>query len=84
MTDEAKDHLERVRDELADAAASGSEDASELAGHVDAYLTGDTSEEEHNALLGRLHEGVLRFEMSHPRLSHALQGVVDSMTASGI
>lgn len=84
MSDEAKENLERVRGELENAAAEGNQDAGELAGHVDAYLASSEDDDDHGALLDRLHEGVLRFELSHPRLSHALQGVVDSMTASGI
>ncbi len=84
MTDETRDHLEKVRSHLRDAAAAGDEAAAELAEHVDAYLGGEQGDQEHGALIDRLREGVLRFEVSHPTLSHAVQGVVDSMTASGI
>ena len=84
MTEEARDHLEEMRGHLRRAADEGNVDAGDLAGEVDAYLAGSQSPEEHDAFLDRLRDGVRRFEASHPTLSQAVQGVVDSLTASGI
>jgi hypothetical protein len=85
MTDKAREHLEEVHKDLHEASEAGDPDAGELADHVGAYLAADEpTEEEHDALLDRLRTGVRRFEVNHPTLSNAVQGVVDSLTASGI
>ncbi len=39
---------------------------------------------DHEVLLGRLREGALRFESSHPELSGVLARIIDSLTAAGI
>lgn len=84
MTEEARDHLEQMRGQLRRAADEGDADAGELAERVDAYLAGSQTPDEHDDFLDRLRESVRRFEASHPTLSQAVQGVVDSLTASGI
>jgi len=84
MTDEPQNDLEAMRDRLRRAADAGDTSAGDLAGHVDAYLSGSRSAEEHDALVDRLRDAVRRFEAGHPTLSQAVQGVVDSITASGI
>lgn len=85
MPDEARKHLENVRGQLHEAAGAGDEGAGELAEHVGTYLASERpSAEDQEALLDRLRDGVRRFEASHPTLSHAVQGVIDSLTASGI
>ncbi len=84
MTEEGREHLEEVQGHLRRAAEEGNADAGDLAGHVDAYLSGSRSPEESEALVDRLRDGVRRFEANHPTLSQAVQGVVDSLTASGI
>lgn len=85
MTDEAREHLERVHGQLNEAASSGDDDAGELADQVGAYLAADEpTDQDHEALLDRLRKGVLRYEASHPELSRTFQGVIDSLTASGI
>jgi hypothetical protein len=84
MTEEARDHLEEIRSHLRRAADEGNPDAGDLAEHLDAYLAGAQSPEEQDDILDRLREGMLRFEANHPKLSHAIQGVIDSLTASGI
>ncbi len=86
MPEEAREHLEEVRGRLHEAAADGDDHAGELADHVDAFLGAAEAPttEERDALLERLREGVRRFEAAHPTLSAAVQGVIDSLTASGI
>ncbi len=85
MSDKAREHLEEVHNQLHEAASAGDAAAGELAEQVGEYLVGDEpSAEDHEALLDRLRGGVRRFEASHPTLSSAVQGVVDSLTASGI
>ena len=85
MPDKAREHLEEVHGQLHEAAGEGHEDAGELAEQVGAYLAADQpSQEEHAALLDRLRTGVRRWEVTHPRLSRTMQGVIDSLTASGI
>jgi hypothetical protein len=84
MTEEERQHLEEVQGRLRRAAEEGNADAGDLAGHVDAYLAGSKSSEDHDALVDRLRDGVRRFEAGHPTLSQAVQGVIDSLTASGI
>ena len=67
----------------------------ELSEHLDANDDGATNDlknavkaydddGDHEALLGRLHDGALRFESSHPELSGVLARIIDSLTAAGI
>lgn len=85
MPEKARRDLEEVRGRLQEAAQGGDADAGELADRVDAYLAADGPSEEDGAdLLERLSLGVRKFEASHPELSRTVQGVIDSLTASGI
>jgi hypothetical protein len=85
MADSAREHLEAVHAELEEAAAAGEEGAGDLSGQVGAYLGTETpSAEDDEHLIERLNDGVRRWEATHPKLSRTLQGVIDSLTASGI
>lgn len=85
MADESREHLENVRAQLHEAAGTGDTDAAELADRVGAYLeSSEPTAEDHDDLVDRLGDAARRFEMNHPTLSHALQSVIDSLTASGI
>ena len=85
MTDEARDHLEDLQDELAAAADDGHDMAAELHGELQDYLdTDEPGADDHDALRDQLSDSLLHFEVSHPSLSAAMQRVIDSLTASGI
>jgi hypothetical protein len=85
VTDKAREHLEEVHAQLNEAAAAGDENAGELADQVGSYLSKDApNQDDDDDLVDRLRLSVRRFEAAHPRLSEAVQGVVDSLTASGI
>ena len=85
MTDEAREHLEDLHDELASAADDGHDAAADLHGEVADYMANpDPHPDETEALQEQLSDGLLHFEVSHPRLSAAMQRVIDSLSASGI
>ena len=85
MTDEPRDHIENLSDDLAAAAAGGHDAAEDLQGQVNDFLAkGEPTPEDHAALRDQLSDGLLHFEVSHPSLSAAMQRVIDSLSASGI
>ena len=85
MGDEVRKNVERLHEELTQAAAGGDEHAQEMLDHVGAYLDSESpSGEEHEALSERLQEAIVRFDAHHPSLAGTIQGVVDSLTAAGI
>lgn len=59
--------------------------AGEVLGHVDGYL-GDEGggDEARTGLIQTLSDAVYHFEAEHPRLTAAVQRVIDSLTAAGI
>ena len=85
MTDDMRRHLEELKGHLEEAADGGDDDAREVLAHVTGYLErAEHGDDDPGDLRDRLSDAVLRFELNHPKLSHTLQGVVDSLTASGI
>lgn len=82
---ERAEELDSLREPLGQAAAAGNEEARELLGHVDAYLSdGKESPEKKRSLVTRLNDAALRFESSHPTLSIAIARVSDFLSAEGI
>lgn len=85
MSDEVRRNVERLHDELTEAADAGDEHARQMLTHIGDYLDrDDPSDEEHEALRHRLDEALVRFDTEHPTLSGAIKGVVDSLGAAGI
>jgi len=85
MSDEIRRNVERLHDELSQAAEAGDAHAREMLGHLGAYLGNDApSADEHDALRDRLNEALVRFDTEHPTLSGAIKGVIDSLGAAGI
>ena len=85
MGDDVRKDMERLHQELSEAAAGGDEHAREMLDHVGAYLESESpSGEEHEALSERLQDALVRFDTDHPTLAGTIQGVVDSLTAGGI
>ena len=85
MSEDHRENLEDLSDDLAEAATEGHDAAEDLHGSVNDYLSSsEPSVEEHDALTDQLSEAVLHFEVSHPSLSAAVQRAIDSLTASGI
>ena len=77
MNDEVRKRITELHDHL---------DASDAAGAADlkdAVATFDNDGDQH-ALVGRLRDGALRIESSHPELSAVIARVIDSLTAAGI
>ena len=74
-----------LKRQLRGAADEGHANADDVLGRVDEYLAADdVSEEHHEGLIQHLRDAVNHFEAEHPRLTAALQQVVDSLTAAGI
>lgn len=85
MGDEVRRDVERLHDELAQAAAAGDEHAREMLDHVGAYLEREQpSGDDHEAFSERLQDAVVRFDTEHPSLAGTIRGVIDSLTAAGI
>jgi hypothetical protein len=85
MGDEVRRNVERLHEELTQAAAGGDEHAQEMLDHVGVYLDNDQpSEDDHEDLNERLQEALVRFDTDHPSLSGAIRGVIDSLGAAGI
>ena len=85
MTDDPKRELEDLHQDLQDAVDEGNDDAADMLEHVGAYLeTEEPSDEQHQGLRRHLGDAVLSLEVSHPRLSAAMQRALDSLTAAGI
>ena len=77
MNDEIRRRIDELSEHL-EASADGATD--DLKDAVRAY----DDDGDHEALAGRLREGALRFESSHPELSGVLARIIDSLTAAGI
>jgi hypothetical protein len=74
-----------LKRQLRGAADEGHASADAVLGRVDEYLTADDVSDEHReGLIEHLRDAVHHFEADHPRLTAALQQVVDSLTAAGI
>jgi hypothetical protein len=85
MGDEVRRNVERLHEELTQAAAGGDEHAQEMLDHVGAYLENEQpSRDDHDDLHERLQEALVRFDTDHPSLSGAIRGVIDSLGAAGI
>lgn len=82
---ENAEELDSLREPLGQAAAAGNDEAAELLGHVDAYLSeGQESPEKKKSLIARLNDAALGYESSHPTLSTAIARVSDFFSAEGI
>jgi rubrerythrin len=75
--------FEELQRQLRDAADEGHEQADELLRKVDEYHASDTGEER-ESLRRQLSDAIYHFEAEHPRLTAAIQQVVNSLTAAGI
>lgn len=77
--------FEELKRQLRNVADEGDARADNVLKHVDDYLgTDEPSQEHHEGLLGQLRDAVHHFEADHPRVTEALQQVVNSLTAAGI
>ena len=85
MTDESREHLEDLSNELAAAADEGHEEAADLHDDVNDFMAiSDPTGGQHEAMRVQLSDAMLHFEVSHPSLTAAMQRVIDSLSASGI
>jgi hypothetical protein len=85
MSDDRRRNVERLHEELTQAAAGGDEHAQEMLDHVGAYLEREEpAEDDHENLAERLNEALVRFDTEHPSLAGAIQGVIDSLSSAGI
>lgn len=77
--------FEELLRQLRHAADEGNEGAREVLRRMGEYGDGrDTSEESREGVLQVLTDAVYQFEADHPRLTAAIQKVVDSLTAGGL
>jgi len=77
--------FDELRRQLEHAAAEGDASAAEILRQVGDYVEHDDgSDDEHTGILRVLSDAVYQFEAEHPRLTAAIQKVVDSLTAGGI
>lgn len=85
MPDDTRRHLEELRGHLDEAANQGNTQAGEMRDRLSGYMAKEEpSEEDDRDILESLGDTARRFEVEHPSLSHALQSVIDSLTAAGI
>lgn len=82
--DDREEHLRRLADELAEAAAAGNEMAGEALERVQRHLEAEGDGDDDGDLTDRLSDAVLHLEASHPQLAATIQAVINSLTASGI
>ncbi|MDH3397905.1 MAG: DUF4404 family protein [Acidimicrobiia bacterium] len=77
--------LEELKRQLHHVADQGNSGADEVLKKVDEYMaTDEVSQDHHDGLVQQLRDAVDHFEVEHPRLTAAMQKVVDSLTAAGI
>lgn len=77
MSDEVRKRIVELSEQLD---SSDEPTAADLKNAVEAF----DEDGDHEAFLGRLRDGALRFESSHPEMSAVVARVIDSLTAAGI
>lgn len=76
--------FEELLRQLQHAANEGNEGAKEVLRRMGEYREGGDSEESREGVRQVLSDAVYQFEADHPRLTAAIQKVVDSLTAGGL